>query len=204
MSVGYVPNPLPFGQSSGVVKGRVVDADTGLGMPGVTVGYGSDTNCVQFPPDAPSGFQVRSVTNSSGYYPALPSADLTGLNCAGILGTVTHNSDGYSTYVTFVTFHALRQPRVTATPSTSRAGVGTAVAVNGQVFGGVAGCKVYVQQLHGSTQWLNVSSGAVRTSLRWSATAPLTVRGMNIFRAVEPVCGALAQAISASFRVTGT
>lgn len=208
MSYGYVPNPLAAQNPYGVVKGRVYDADTGLGVAGVTVGHGFDTHCGQGPFDGRSRFTTRAVTNAAGYY-TLPSDRLDELNCVGILGPHLSNPDGYSVYVWFHNFFAVVGPVVTASPQATRVKAGTVDPVTGQAFGSHRGCAVQLQRLTGSTAWRVVSSGNVRDSLRYTILAQPPRAGANIYRVVLPACHMagytdMAQAISPVFTITAT
>jgi hypothetical protein len=203
-SVGATPSPVPYPSLKGYVKGRVIDADTKKGMPGVTVGWGSDTNCVQFPPDGPIGFRVEKKTDANGYYSFGP-VDFRGLQCAGIWGSVRHNSDGYSIFPAFRTWSVRVIPVITAKPSATSRPVGQFVAVNGTVRATVpGGIKVRVEQLYGRSVWKIVAVTTVRASGRWTSVAKPTVKGRNVFRAVTVSNPSFAPAASPSFVVTGT
>ena len=204
LSLRVIPSPLPYPRTGGVVKGRVVDADTGLGMPGIPVGFGADTNCVQFPPDGPIAFPVVKVTNAGGNVAFAPS-NLRQLSCVGILGPLRSNSDGYSVFPVFRTFSVPVRPIVTAKPMATSAQVGTPVRVRGAVYGHTrTGTIVVIQQLHGRTAWRTVVYAAVGTTGYYSAWPAPTVRGTNVYRAVSPVQDLMAYAVSKTFTVRGT
>jgi hypothetical protein len=209
LSVGAVPNPVPYAQSRGSVKGRVVDSETGLGMAGVVVGYGYDTSCVQDPaPGDRYSFLVQRTTNAAGYYSFGP-VDVARLTCVGIWGSVRRNSDGD---FAFPIFRVLRgvpiQPVVTASASAARAKTGTAVAVLGRVLDrGVwdgLGRTVLIQQLHGRTAWRKVATVNVRSNARWNGVVTLTVSGPNVFRALTPAAAVSVESASRPFTITGT
>ncbi|MDQ1747731.1 MAG: hypothetical protein QOD07_1994 [Frankiaceae bacterium] len=86
VSWGVVPTPVRVASPRWSLKGRVYDADTGAGMPGVTVGQAtSDTSCLyQQQGEGPgASLSLRTVTNANGYY-ALPARAL--LPSVGVRG----------------------------------------------------------------------------------------------------------------------
>ena len=200
-------DPLPYPSTSMMVKGRVVDADTGLGMPGVVIGYGFDTNCIQFFPDAPIRFLVEKKTNAGGYYSFGPVI-AWGLQCVGVWGSVHHNSDSNSIFPAFRAFHptTLVKPAVMAAPTSTRGKVGTPLAVNGTVRATVpGGIHLVVQQLRGRTAWRAVAYTTVRASGRWSsAVIPTTEGPRNVYRVVSMPTPAYVVGTSKAFVVTGT
>jgi len=107
MSWAYVPNPVPVSDPQWLVKGRVYDADTGVGLAGVTVGEGEhETDClyqVQGEGDG-ANFGLRAVTNANGYYSLPRRNGIGGLQCIGIVGKPDHNPDGLSVFVWFHQF----------------------------------------------------------------------------------------------------
>lgn len=208
LSVGNAP--LPYPQLSGSLKGRVIDVDTGRGMPGVTVAYGNDTDCVQDPGTGDRyRLAVAKRTDAAGYY-AFGPVQFGQLQCVSILGSVRFNSDGY---YAFSIFRALRswttpiKPLVTAAAASWHATTGSRVAVKGQVFDwgywDGRGRTVQIQQLHGRTAWRTVQTVNVRLNARWNGSVTPTVKGSNIFRASTPALDRSASSVSATFVVVG-
>ena len=67
LSAGQVPSATPFDATPFTVKGRLTDADTGAGLPGVRLSYGIRRDC--FPGNhTPVTTTDGPVTDSSGYY----------------------------------------------------------------------------------------------------------------------------------------
>ena len=210
LSMGVVPDPLPYPRQSGVVKGRVVDSDTGLGMPGVQVAYGLDTGCVNEQGgggDGPALFRVVRTTTARGYFRFAPSG-LLQLNCLAVLGTVRLNSDGYSALPVFRRFGVDVKPLVTTSASATSATTGARVGVHGLVFDwGIwdgRGRVVQVQQLHGRTAWRTVATVSVRLSGRWSTSVVPTARGTHVYRAFTPAIGDTVASASRPFTITAT
>jgi hypothetical protein len=208
LSVGVAPNPLPYPQRRDFVKGRVVDSDTGLGMPGVTVGVAFDNGCVQqYAIDGPIKTLVEKRTNSAGYYSFGPVS--MGRVCVGLWGSVRHNSDGFSVWPVFrFAPDVAVMPLVTASSASSRARTGSPGSVHGQVFDwgywDGRGRTVQIQQLHGRTAWRTVATVNVRLNARWNGAVVLTVKGVNIFRAYTPAWTGSTASASRNVTITGT
>jgi hypothetical protein len=204
LSIGVVPNAYP--STSGVIKGRLIDSDTHLGMAGVPVGYAMDTSCINWQGDGgygPSEFLVSKKTDSNGYYSFSPYA-LDMLQCVGIWGAVRHNSDGYSMYPVYRLFHSPVKPAIAASPASSSSRVAQSVTVNGTVRAPAhAGLGVVVQQLHGRTAWRDVATTTVRSSGRWTSSVKPTVKGRNVFRAITTVAPGYLAGTSSTFTITG-
>lgn len=155
------------------VKGRVYDADTGAGMPGLTVGRDEDVNCIfDYDYGASPSFHFRTKTNSNGYY-AFPSTAVgyNAFQCIGVIGTVTRNPDGYTVYPVFRGYAMKYRPSVFARARAATIAAGTIDPVDGSVVGGTAGCRVELQRLYGASQWRTVSPGRLRDSLRFTVSA---------------------------------
>jgi hypothetical protein len=198
------------GRWHSLIKGRVVDSDTGLGMAGVPVGYALDWRLINDP--GPSSFVVTKTTDAAGYYSFSPYA-LDMLQCVGIWGAVRHNSDGYSVYPVYRLFHSPVRPAITAVPAPassrvgrSRGKVGAPLVVNGTVRATVpGGIHLVVQQLHGRTAWRAVAYTTVRASGRWSsAVIPTTEGPRNVYRVASVPTPAYVVGTSRAFVLTGT
>ncbi|MBV9098804.1 MAG: hypothetical protein JO079_12185 [Frankiaceae bacterium] len=209
VSWAVVPTPVPVANPHWSVKGRVYDADTGAGMPGVTVGEGaSDTSCLyQQQGEGPgASLSLRTVTNANGYY-ALPARNgWSGLQCLGIVGKPEANPDRLSVYPWFRQFVLSYLPSVSATPAVASVAAGSTDAVNGHVVGGRSGCPVALQRLHGSATWRTVSTSNLRPSLRFTLVAQPAAAGRYLYRAYYPQCTDAHQVAASSkpFTITAT
>ena len=207
VSWAVVPDPVPVVNPQWRVKGRVYDADTGAGMPNVTVGQATvDTSCLyQDQGEGPGAFlSLRTVTNANGYY-ALPiRTGVGGLQCIGLVSTPESNPDKLSVYPWFRQFSVRYLPSVSAAPSARSVPALTIVAVNGHVVGGHSRCPIELQRLHGSTAWRTVSTAKLRDSLRFTLSAQPPGAGRFIYRAYYPQCSNPYQVAASSSRFTIT
>jgi hypothetical protein len=210
VSFSYSPDPVPYPRTSATITGRVVDADTNKGLPGLTVGYSSDNNCTNVWPDGPTGFVVKKRTSATGTFSFSPQDIVTRLQCLGLIGTATLNSDQLASFPWFQRFFGHIQPRVVAVPGARVAKVGAAVAVVGSYADGSGyagrGATIALQRLTGRTQWRTLATVNVRLSGRWNGSVAVTVKGSNVFRALFPgyPAGGLAASSTKPFVITGT
>jgi hypothetical protein len=201
---GVHPSPIPALNPYAVLKGRVYDASSQLGIAGVTVGWASAPNCTQSAAagSAPIRFAMTVRTDANGYY-AFPAMKFVWprLECTGILGDHPTNSDGYSAFVYFRQFRATFRPSVVAAPATSTVRAGSLDAVSG----GDRACDARLQRLHGSTAWRTVAHGALDAQLRFRINAQPPAVGRYYYRVLEPWCGpTMAAAGSPRFTITAT
>jgi hypothetical protein len=206
LTFGAVPTVVAYPNRRGVVKGRVVDAETHRGMPGLLVGYGDLATCTPDPAyETHQPFSYVGITNAAGYY-TLSADDLSRTSCVGLLATLPRNVDPNAVFPVLRSFTVPIKPWVTATAAAGRAAVGSQVSVTGQVFDWGLwdghGRTVLVQVLHGRTQWRTVATVDVRLNARWNAVVS-PARGANVYRAVTPASAATTASTSARFTVVG-
>jgi len=186
---GTDPSVIPAANPYAVVKGRVYDADTGAGMPGLTVGRAEDVNCIyEYDYHTSPALHLTAKTNSNGYYAfASQAVGYDALQCIGLIGTVTRNPDGYAVFPFFATYAMSYQPSVSARPRATTIAAGTVDLVDGKILAGAAGCRVELQRLYGRSQWRTVSHGQLRSSLRFTVPAQPPA-GRWHYRALYPIC----------------
>jgi hypothetical protein len=210
VTFGYVPLPVRVVYPYVTVKGRVYDADTGAGMPGVQLGRDQDTYCLNDRGDGNANLRYSATTNANGYY-AFPVGRVApgALQCLGLFGAVRHNPDGFAVFVWYrwdPAIHLPYLPAVSAVPAATSAKAGSLVTVNGHIVGASPSCEVDLQRLHGSTAWRTVSTSFVHNSLRIALTAQPPA-GRHIYRVLYPHCARDPDQVAASssrFTITGT
>jgi hypothetical protein len=190
VSPKLVPYNTPYS-----IKWAIVDAQTGRPYGSkLHVVLGIDNTCAEY-----FGPGSTDLTGTDGTVTkAYGAADSYAVNCLLLPGNPASVGG-----LGLVVARPVTKPTVTAVPSRTSAPVGAVVPVNGSVYTVQAGCKVNLQRLYGATQWRSVSTGAVRTSGRYTVNAQPAYKGSIPYRTYVPACSSIA-AFSKAFYIRGT
>jgi hypothetical protein len=189
VSPKLVPYNTPYS-----IKWAVTDAQTGKPYgTRIRVVLGIDNICAEY-----FGPSYTNLTGTDGTVTkAYTAADSYSVNCLLLPGNPAAVGG-----LGLVVARPVIKPTVSAVPSRTSAPVGTIVPVNGSVHTVRQGCKVYLQRLYGASQWRNVSSAALRTSLRYTVNAQPAYKGNIPYRVYVPPCNSIA-AVSKVFYSRG-
>ncbi|MDX2969069.1 hypothetical protein [Kribbella solani] len=186
----FVPYNKPY-----TIRWAVTDAQTGKPYGSrVRVVLGIDNTCAEY-----FGPGYTNLTDTNGVVAkAYTAADANAVNCLLLPGNPASVGG-----LGLVVLRPYIKPTVTAVPARTSAPIGTVVPVNGAVHTVRAGCAVNLQRLYGASAWRNVSTGAVRSSGRYTVNAQPAYKGSIPYRVYVPDCASIAAA-SKTFYIRGT
>ncbi|GAA0574409.1 hypothetical protein GCM10009534_05400 [Kribbella sandramycini] len=184
-------DPVPFGKPYKITW-RVTDSATGKP-------YGTKLKVMSFKGVTcleTKGLKSPVHTNTAGalvvsYQPK----DADSLNCLLLPGTQAP--------IDSRVIAPNRPGVVSATPAKTSAKVGTSVDVKGNVLGLNMDCSVYLQKLHGASQWRSLRSTKLGQSGRYTLQAQPTAKGKGTYRVQFPKCRETLAGVSKSFSITG-
>lgn len=175
LSVGVSQDPLPYG-STPTYKGRLT-AD-GVGLAGVVLQWGVDTECVEGASRLPAG--RATTTNANGYY-AYSAHDIL---CVRIFGTERSPGPRIVHVERFIYFPKL-YPAVRLHLAVATVAAGSSVGADGAVYPALPACRVQLQRRL-ATGWQTVATAPVRTSGRYSLSFTAEPRGRWAYRTLVP------------------
>lgn len=188
VTAGTSPALVSYSTGGYVVKGRLVDSETGAGLAGVRVNFGLDNQCAE-----PVGWTATTLTNVDGYYgfPTQTSiAAKTSLNCVVVqsAGTTVVAKGFFLHLQGWVSHGAIASP----------VPLGANVRIDGSMS--AAYCPIVLQRLTGSTAWRTNDVRKARGSGRFTVYAHPSA-GSNIFRLLQPACYEWAPASTKPFQM---